>query len=59
MPVRNAGDIERAITASAVETGGGLIVFPPPLSGSERKLLNGLAIRHQLPVIYQDKKLCR
>jgi putative ABC transport system substrate-binding protein len=55
MPVRNAGEIEGAIRAFAAEPGGGLIVTPPPLSGAERKLINGLAIRYQLPVIYQDR----
>jgi putative tryptophan/tyrosine transport system substrate-binding protein len=55
MPVRNPGEIERAIPAFAAEPGGGLIVRPPPLPGPDRKLINGLAIRYQLPVIYQDR----
>ncbi len=55
MPVRNTSEIERAIPAFAAEPGGGLIVLPPPLAGTERKLLNGLAIRYGLPVIYQDR----
>jgi putative ABC transport system substrate-binding protein len=55
MPVRNPDEIERAIPAFAAEPGGGLIVLPPPLAGPDRKLLNGLAIRYQLPVIYQDR----
>jgi putative ABC transport system substrate-binding protein len=55
MPVRNPEEIERAIPAFAAERGGGLIVTPPPLPGPDRKLINGLAIRYQLPVIYQDR----
>jgi putative tryptophan/tyrosine transport system substrate-binding protein len=55
MPLRNPGEIERAIPTFAVEPGGGLIVMPPPLPGPDRKLLNGLAIRYGLPVIYQER----
>jgi putative ABC transport system substrate-binding protein len=55
MPVRNTDEIERVIPVFAAQPGGGLIVLPPPLLGPQRKLLNGLAIRFGLPVIYQDR----
>jgi putative tryptophan/tyrosine transport system substrate-binding protein len=53
--VRNPDEIERAISAFAATPGGGLIVLPPPLPGAQRKLVNGLAIRYGLPVLYQDR----
>ena len=34
---------------------GGLIVVPPPPTGSERELINRLAIQYRMPAIYQDK----
>jgi putative tryptophan/tyrosine transport system substrate-binding protein len=55
IPVRDTDEIEKAIPAFAATPGGGLIVVPPPLLGPQRKLLNGLAIRYQLPVMYQDR----
>jgi putative ABC transport system substrate-binding protein len=53
--VRNPDEIERAISTFAATPGGGLIVLPPALPGSQRKLVNGLAIRYGLPVLYQDR----
>jgi putative ABC transport system substrate-binding protein len=55
VPVRSTEEIERAIPEFAASPGGGLIVAPPPLPGPMRKLLNGLAIRYQVPVLYQDR----
>jgi putative tryptophan/tyrosine transport system substrate-binding protein len=55
IPVRNADEIELAVTAFATEPGGGLIVLPPPLLGPERQVLNRLAVQYRLPVIYQDR----
>jgi putative ABC transport system substrate-binding protein len=55
IPIRGTDEIERAIPVFAAAPGGGLIVTPPPLLGPMRKLLNGLAIRYQVPVIYQDR----
>jgi putative ABC transport system substrate-binding protein len=55
MPVRDVAEIERAIPSFATKPGGGLIVFPPPLSAAEREMINSLAVRHRLPVIYQEK----
>jgi putative tryptophan/tyrosine transport system substrate-binding protein len=54
-PFRNADEIERAVTALATEPGGGLIVLPPAPLPPERQLLNRLAVRHRLPIIYQDR----
>ncbi len=55
MAVHNSNDIEAAIQNFSAEPGGGVIVLPPPLQGPDRRLLNGLAIRYGLPVIYQDR----
>jgi putative ABC transport system substrate-binding protein len=53
--VRNPDETEQTISAFAATPGGGLIVLPPPLPGRDRKLVNGLAIRYGLPVLYQDR----
>jgi putative tryptophan/tyrosine transport system substrate-binding protein len=53
MWVRNPDEIERAIPAFAAEPDGALIVRPLP--GSQRKLIDGLAIRYGLPVLYQER----
>jgi putative ABC transport system substrate-binding protein len=50
--VRNAGEIDRAITAFAREPNGGLIVLASPLSIVQRELIITLAARHRLPAIY-------
>jgi putative ABC transport system substrate-binding protein len=52
LPVRNLGDIERAIVAFAAEPNGGLIVVPPGVVGGERDLVLRLARERQLPAIY-------
>jgi putative ABC transport system substrate-binding protein len=52
LDVRDAAEIERAVTAFAREPNGGLIV---PLSGlaiSHRDLIVTLAARHRLPAVY-------
>jgi putative ABC transport system substrate-binding protein len=54
-PVRNLDDIESVIRPLAAEPNGGVIVLPPPLPDPQRKLLNGLAIRYGLPVLYQER----
>jgi putative ABC transport system substrate-binding protein len=54
-PVRNIDEIERAIAAFAAEPDGGLIMMPPPLLAPERQLINRLAVRYRLPMIYQDR----
>jgi putative ABC transport system substrate-binding protein len=55
MPVGNLEDIERAIPAFASERNGGLIVLQPPLPAPRRKLIDALAIRYRLPVMYGDR----
>ena len=50
--VRNAGDIERVLTAFARESNGGLIVTPSPLTATRRDLIIAAAARLSLPAIY-------
>jgi putative ABC transport system substrate-binding protein len=50
--VRDAGDIERAITAFARSSNGGLIVTGSPLTALHRKLIIALVARHRLPAVY-------
>ena len=50
--VRDAGEIERAVTAFAREPNGGLIVPASPLSIVQRDLIITLAARHRLPAVY-------
>jgi putative tryptophan/tyrosine transport system substrate-binding protein len=54
MLVRNGGDVEREITGFAGEAGGAVIVVPPSTI-IDRQTLNGSAMRHRLPVIYQER----
>jgi putative ABC transport system substrate-binding protein len=51
-PVRDAGEIERAIVAFARESNGGLIILPDVTTGANRTLLVALAARHRLPAIH-------
>jgi putative tryptophan/tyrosine transport system substrate-binding protein len=50
--VRDADEIERAVTAFARGSNGGLIVTGSPLTVVHRDLIITLAARHQLPAIY-------
>jgi putative ABC transport system substrate-binding protein len=50
--VRDAGEIEHAVTAFAGEPNRGLIVLPSPLSIVQRELIITLAARHRLPAVY-------
>ena len=50
--VRNAADIELALTAFARVPNGGLIVTPSPLTATMRELIIALAARLGLPAIY-------
>ena len=52
--LRDAGEIERAISAFARVPNGGLIVPGSSLANDHRELIIGLAVRHQLPAIYSD-----
>jgi putative tryptophan/tyrosine transport system substrate-binding protein len=50
--VRDAPEIERAITVFASSPNGGLIVTPSPLAQLHRDLITTLAARQRLPTIY-------
>ena len=50
--VGDAGEIERAISAFASSTNGGLIVTPSASVSAHRDLIIRLAARHELPAIY-------
>ena len=50
--VRDAGEIERAVTAFARSSNGGLIVTPSPLATRHRDLIIALAARLRLPAVY-------
>jgi len=50
--VRDAGEIERAITAFALSPNGGLIVTGSTLAVVHRDLIVTLAARHKLPAVY-------
>ena len=50
--VRDAGEIERAVTAFAREPNGGLIVTASALAIVHRDLIITLAARHRLPAVY-------
>ena len=53
--VRDAGEIERAITAFAHSPNGGLIVTGSALVGLHRHLIIALAARHRLPAVYIER----
>jgi len=55
--VRDAGEIERAITAFARPPNGGLIVTASTLAGVHRDLIIALAARHKLPAVYAVRYL--
>jgi putative ABC transport system substrate-binding protein len=50
-PYRNAAELERGIDMFAAEPNGGLVIVPPPPRGSNRELINQLALKHRLPTI--------
>jgi putative ABC transport system substrate-binding protein len=50
--VRDAGEIERAVTAFARGSNGGLIVTGSPLTAVQRDLIVTLAARYHLPAVY-------
>ena len=50
--VRDAGEIERAITEFAASPNGGLIALANPGTAIHRKLIIMLAARHKLPAVY-------
>jgi putative ABC transport system substrate-binding protein len=50
--VRDAGEIERAVTAFARSANGGLIVTPSAGTSVHQDLIIALAARHRLPAVY-------
>jgi len=50
--VRDAGEIERAVTAFARSSNGGLIMTASALATRHRDLIIALAARHRLPAVY-------
>jgi putative ABC transport system substrate-binding protein len=50
--VRDAGEIERAVTAFARGSNGGLVVSASGLAIVHRELIVALAARHKLPAVY-------
>jgi putative ABC transport system substrate-binding protein len=55
--MRDAGEIERALTAFARSPNGGLIVTGSPLAFVHRDLIVSLAARHKLPAVYLERYL--
>jgi putative ABC transport system substrate-binding protein len=53
--VRDAPEIERAITAFTRSSYGGLIVTASPLAAVHRNLIIALAARHKLPAVYYGR----
>jgi putative tryptophan/tyrosine transport system substrate-binding protein len=53
--VHDAGEIERAVTAFARASNGGLIVTASALALVHRDLIITLAARHRLPAVYSDR----
>jgi putative ABC transport system substrate-binding protein len=55
IPLRDAGEIERAVTAFAQASAGGLIVPGAALANRHRDLIITLAARYNLPALYYDR----
>ncbi len=53
--VRDAGEIERAVTAFARSSNGGLIVAASALANVQRSLIVELAAHHRLPAVYSER----
>ena len=53
--LRDAGEIERAVTAFASSNNGGLIVAASAIASVQRNLIIELAARHRLPAVYFDR----
>jgi putative ABC transport system substrate-binding protein len=53
--LRDAGESERAVTAFARSSNGGLIVAASALASVQRNLIVELAARHRLPAVYFER----
>jgi putative tryptophan/tyrosine transport system substrate-binding protein len=54
--VRNAHEIERAVTTFAAGSNDGLVVTGSPLTAIHRDLIVALAARHRLPAVYPSAR---
>ena len=55
--VRDAGEIERAVTGFARESNSGLLVLSGALAVGHRDLITTLALRNRLPAVYPFRYL--
>ena len=55
LDLRDAAEIERAVTAFADSSNGGLVITPHASSIIHRDLIVQLAARHRLPTVYFDR----
>jgi putative ABC transport system substrate-binding protein len=55
LPVNNAADIERTVTAFAIKPDGGLIVAPHAVTLGYRELIIKMAAQHRLPSVFSDR----
>ena len=55
LDLRDAAEIERAVTAFADSSNGGLVITPHASSIIHRDLIVQLAARHRLPAVYFDR----
>ena len=56
--MRDAGEIERAVTTFARAPNGGLIVPGSALANVHRDLIIALAAQHKLPAVYCQPLVC-
>jgi putative ABC transport system substrate-binding protein len=56
IPYRDAADLVRAIDAFGREPNSGLVVLPPVPIGSNRALINRVAVEHALAALYTDRE---
>jgi putative ABC transport system substrate-binding protein len=54
--IRDAGELERGVTAFARSTNGGLIVTSSAFANVHRELIVTLADRHRLPAVYSFRR---
>jgi putative tryptophan/tyrosine transport system substrate-binding protein len=53
--VRDADEIERAVSAFSRSSNGGLIVSASPSTATHRELIVTLAARHKLPAVFSNR----
>jgi putative ABC transport system substrate-binding protein len=53
--IRDAGEVERDVTAFARSSNGGLVTTASPLTAIHRDLIVTLAARHKLPAVYNSR----